>query len=530
MLKSLTFRTSITIVIAAFFAILLASSMVGVGALRLSNDALREMYESDTQSLVALETSDAVLQRVRVSLDSYQALYALGDTEPALLAAARQGIAESDQAFARFVALQSRFPEARAATGLLESQRRAVLDKVVLPGLLALESMNFGNFKALQGKDSETLAKVYEAGMNARERAVIDGQRVRYASAQVRFQWMTGMLVITLLIALVLGVFARAMLIRVVVRPVSQVMAHLQRIASGNLSAEVRVEYHNEMGAVLTDLGTMQHSLVEMVRSVRNSTETISVGAQEIALGNADLSRRTEQQAASLERTAANMKQLTASVKSNAEHARQASERALQASRTAAAGGQVVSDVVRTMQGIAVHSSKIAEIVRLIDSVAFQTNILALNAAVEAARAGELGRGFAVVAHEVRNLAQRCADAAKEIKLLIDETVDKISEGSMLADRAGHTMSDIVSSFETVSELTAEICTAVQVQSGSIEGMNRAVMDIDVATQKNAALVEEVSAAATSLEGEASVLIDAVAVFKLISGGAVSDSTPLTKE
>ena len=298
-------------------------------------------------------------------------------------------------------------------------------------------------------------------------------------------------------------------------------MTHLRRIASGDLSGEIRVEYRNEMGAVLADLKSMQDSLVAMVRSVRNGTETISVGAQEIASGNADLSRRTELQAASLERTVENVKQLTESVKTNAEHADHASQRALQASRTAVAGGQVVSEVVRTMQGIAVHSTKIAEIVRLIDSVAFQTNILALNAAVEAARAGDLGRGFAVVAHEVRNLAQRCADAAKAIKQLIDETVAKISEGSALADRAGETMKDVVSSFETVNGLTADISSAVQAQSVSIADINDAVTKMDIATQKNAALVEEVSAAATSLEGEASVLTDAVALFKLVPTYAV---------
>jgi methyl-accepting chemotaxis protein len=313
----------------------------------------------------------------------------------------------------------------------------------------------------------------------------------------------------------VLGVVARAVLIRVVVHPVAETMTHLRRIASGDLSGEVRVGYRNEMGAVLADLKAMQASLVDMVRSVRNGTETIGVGAQEIASGNADLSRRTELQAASLERTVANMKQLTDSVNANAEHADQVSQRALQAAQTAAAGGQVVNEVVQTMQGIAVHSTKIAEIVRLIDSVAFQTNILALNAAVEAARAGDLGRGFAVVAHEVRNLAQRCADAAKQIKQLIDETVATISEGSALADRAGDTMKDVMSSFETVRGLTAEICSAVQAQSVSLADINDAVMNMDVATQKNAALVEEVSAAAISLEGEATVLTDAVALFKL---------------
>ena len=518
MFKRLTFRTSITLVISAFFAILLVSSLAGAGALKLSHDALREMYEHDTQSLAALQKSDAVLQRARIALDSYQALYALGDAQPDLLAAARSAIGESDRAFERFLQLQQGDPSAQAAANRLQIERRAVVDKVVVPGLKALESMNIGSFKTLQGRASELLAKAYEAGVNEREQAVVQAQGARYAQAQTRFRSMIALLAATSLAALVLGVFARAMLIRVVVHPVAETMTHLRRIASGDLSGEVRVEYRNEMGAVLADLKAMQDSLVEMVRSVRNGTETIGVGAQEIASGNADLSRRTELQAASLERTVANMKQLTDSVKISAEHADQVSQRALQASQTAAAGGQVVSEVVQTMQGIAVHSTKIAEIVRLIDSVAFQTNILALNAAVEAARAGDLGRGFAVVAHEVRNLAQRCADAAKQIKQLIDETVATISEGSALADRAGETMKDVMSSFETVRGLTAEICSAVQEQSVSLADINDAVMNMDIATQKNAALVEEVSAAAMSLEGEATVLTDAVALFKLIPG------------
>ncbi|TKC91224.1 HAMP domain-containing protein [Trinickia terrae] len=526
MLKGLTIRASMTLVIAVFFAILVVVSAAGVGALKLSNDALREMYESDTGALVALKTSDALLQRARVSLDSYQALYGLGEPDPDLLTAAHHDLAESDRAFARFVELQSRYPEAQAATAQLKDQRRAVIAKAVLPGLDALEHMAFSDFKALQGKDTQALAKTYQSAMQAREDAVMDSQRARYADAQTRFKAMIAALAATSLAALAIGVFARAMLIGVVVRPVAQVMEHLRRIASGNLSGEVRVEHRNEMGALLADLKTMQDALVDTVRSVRTSTESITGGAQEIASGSADLSRRTEQQAASLERTAASMEQLTSTVKRNAENADKASKQATHASETAAAGGQVVSDVVRTMQGISVHSSKIAEIVGLIDSIAFQTNILALNAAVEAARAGELGRGFAVVASEVRSLAQRSAHAAKEIKQLIDDTVEKIAEGSALADRAGDTMTDIVQSVQSVSGLMTEIFSAVREQSQGIEEVNLAVMQMDTTTQQNAALVEEATAAAKSLEEQAVVLGNAVAVFKLDAGGALPPALP----
>lgn len=518
MFKGLTIRAGMTLVIAVFVTILAVVSVAGIGALKLSNDALREMYETDTSALVALKTSDALLQRARVSLDSYQALYGLGDPEPALLDAARMDIRESDRQFSSFLSFQSQYAESQAPTQL-KAQRRAVLDKAVLPELEALEHMNFGGFKELQGKQTQASVDAYQGTMRESENSVINGQRARYAQAQTRFRRMVAMLAGTALAALAIGIFARAMLVGIVVRPVAQIMEHLRRIASGNLSGDVLIQHRNEMGALLADLKTMQEALVRTVRSVRTSTESISCGAQEIASGSADLSRRTEQQAASLEVTAASMKQLTSTVKQNAENADKASRQALTASQTASAGGQVVDDVVRTMQGISVHSSKIAEIVGLIDSIAFQTNILALNAAVEAARAGELGRGFAVVASEVRSLAQRSAQAAKEIKQLIDDTVGKIAEGSALAERAGRTMTDVLSSVTSVSELMIEIYDAAQEQSRGIEEVSKAVVQMDTTTQQNAALVEEASAAAQSLEQQAVLLSSAVATFKLDSDG-----------
>jgi methyl-accepting chemotaxis protein-1 (serine sensor receptor) len=516
MFKGLTIRAGMTLVIAVFVIILAVESVAGIGALKLSNDALREMYETDTSALVALKTSDALLQRARVSLDSYHALYGLGDPEPALLDAARLDIRDSDRQFASFLSLQSQYGQSPAATQL-KKQRRTVLDNAVLPGLEALEHMNFGRFKELQGNETQACVDAYQHSRRQSENSVMAGQRARYAQAQTRFRMMVAMLAATALAALAIGVFARAILVGIVVRPVAQIMEHLRRIASGNLSGDVLVQHRNEMGALLADLKTMQEALVQTVRSVRTSTESINCGAQEIASGSADLSRRTEQQAASLELTGARMKQLTSAVKQNAENADKASRQALSASQTASAGGQVVHDVVRTMQGISVHSTKIAEIVGLIDSIAFQTNILALNAAVEAARAGELGRGFAVVASEVRSLAQRSAQAAKEIKQLIDDTVGKITEGSVLAERAGRTMTDVLSSVTSVSGLMVEIFDAAQEQSRGIEEVSKAVVEMDATTQQNAALVEEASAAAQSLEQQAVLLSSAVATFKLES-------------
>jgi methyl-accepting chemotaxis protein len=249
---------------------------------------------------------------------------------------------------------------------------------------------------------------------------------------------------------------------------------------------------------------------------VRSSTESINVGAQEIASGNGDLSHRTEQQAASLERTASSMEQLTSTVKQNADNARHANALALSASDTAMLGGQVVGNVVETMQGISMHSRKIAEIIGVIDGIAFQTNILALNAAVEAARAGAHGRGFAVVTSEVRNLAQRSASAAREIKQLINDSVGQIAQGSALAERAGSTMNDVVSSVQKVTAIIAEISLAAGEQSKGIEQVSLAVTEMDQTTQQNSALVEQAAAASQSLEEQAARLMDAVSVFKVV--------------
>ncbi|HKT97107.1 MAG TPA: methyl-accepting chemotaxis protein [Paraburkholderia sp.] len=518
MLKGFSIRSGLTCVIAVFVAILAVMSAAGILALRLNNDALRAMYEVDTRSVVALKTSDALLQRARVSLDSYLSLYGLGDPEPALLSGARQDLKDSEAEFSKYLSLQQSADT--AAVRQLAARRRAVLDKSVLPAADALGRMDFGRFKELQGKATQDAVASYQSAMKAREDAVVDAQRERYAQAQSRFHSMVALLAGAALVALAVGIIARQILVGIVVRPVAEIKAHLARIASGNLQGDVLVEYRNEMGMLMADLRTMQDALVRTVRSVRSGTETINLGAQEIASGSIDLSRRTEQQAASLELAAANMAQLTRAVRKNAETADTVSRQASMASQTASAGGEVVHEVVRTMEGISVHSSKVAEIVGLIESIAFQTNILALNAAVEAARAGELGRGFAVVASEVRSLAQRSAQAAKEIKQLIDATVGRIDEGSQLAQKAGSIMTEVVSSVTAVSGLMAEVHRATQEQSHDIEQVSGAVVQMDTTTQQNAALVEQAAAAAQSLKEQAALLDDVVSEFKVASGAS----------
>ena len=328
-------------------------------------------------------------------------------------------------------------------------------------------------------------------------------------------------------IALICSVIAALLLSRSVVGPV-QIAAHnARKIAEGDLTQTITPEGRDEMADLLRALQTMQSSLVTVVSGVRSNAESVATASAEIAQGNHDLSSRTESQASALEETAASMEQLGSTVRQNADNARQANQLAMSASTVAEQGGDVVAQVVNTMRGINESSNKIADIIGVIDSIAFQTNILALNAAVEAARAGEQGRGFAVVASEVRSLAQRSAEAAKEIKGLISESVGKVEEGSMLVDKAGITMGEVVAAIRRVTDIMGEISAASSEQSSGVSQVGEAVTQMDHATQQNAALVEQSAAAAGSLSTQAAQLVNAVAIFRL-PGNASSFARPMT--
>lgn len=345
----------------------------------------------------------------------------------------------------------------------------------------------------LQTKDSERASQQAEAAARDLSRNVL----------------------ITSVVAMVLAIFLAVAITRSITRPLAQAVAVADRVAGGDLSEQISVKSKDEMGQLLNALQRMQQSLVKTVTTVRSDAQGVAASSAQIAVGNSDLSSRTEEQASALEQTAASMEQLGATVKQNADNARQANQMAISASSVAAQGGEVVAEVVETMKNIDASSNKIADIISVIDSIAFQTNILALNAAVEAARAGEQGRGFAVVATEVRALAQRSAEAAKEIKLLINTSVECVEHGSQLVDKAGKTMTEVVTAIRRVTDLMGEISAASHEQSTGMAQISEAVTQMDQTTQQNAALVEEMAAGASSLNNQAQSLVGAVAVFKL---------------
>ncbi|MCS3424322.1 methyl-accepting chemotaxis protein [Rahnella sp. BIGb0603] len=323
---------------------------------------------------------------------------------------------------------------------------------------------------------------------------------------------------LAILLAAAMGYF----LTRSITRPLLNAVKVAENVAAGDLTTQIQVNSHDETGQLMQGLKNMNENLLKIVTEVRAGTHAINSASGEIAAGNLDLSSRTEQQASSLEETASAMEQMTATVKQNADNARQANQLAAQASRVAVQGGEVVGEVVNTMEGINASSRKIVDIIAVIDGIAFQTNILALNAAVEAARAGEQGRGFAVVASEVRNLAQRSASAAKEIKSLIDDSVLRVDNGTQLVAKAGATMAEVVSSVKNVTDIVGEIAIASNEQSTGIEEINKAINQMDEVTQQNAALVQEASSAAYSLNEQAERLSQAISIFKVSAATATS--------
>jgi len=399
------------------------------------------------------------------------------------------------------------------------------------PGLLKTSRQADGATEAVRtaynGESRTSLATL----MSAIEKDLafqMQGGDAAYLLSQKTYQNTRIFVLMALVVAVAIGGGAAWVITRSITHPMAEAVRLTDAAAAGDLTNDIRVNRSDEVGQLLRSLATMNANLGNIVAQVRQGSEAVAAASAQIAQGNQDLSARTESQASSLEETAASMEELSSTVKQNAQNAQQANQLAQSASTVAIDGGQVVSEVVDTMRGISTSSNRIADIITVIDGIAFQTNILALNAAVEAARAGEQGRGFAVVASEVRSLAGRSAEAAKEIKTLITESVERVERGTQLVDKAGNTMQEVVNSIRRVTDIMGEISAASAEQSAGVGQVGEAVIQMDQATQQNAALVEEMAAAAGSLNNQAQAQVKAVSVFKLSASQAMSTVTSAT--
>ncbi|MFF7399305.1 methyl-accepting chemotaxis protein [Achromobacter sp. NPDC008082] len=522
MFSNLKVRTGLMLAQLAVALAALVAIGLGWNSMRASADTINALDSLSVRQSTLIKDAYTQMLRATIRADIAAAQRAAGDANGAAdnSRTVQQLIADANKKMEAFKGVPKVTALGKAAEGELLSSfssfsgalqaMMGALDKGDAATYLTLKNTQAGAASAAFFKQLNEFA----GNINA-----FSEDQVQASRAQASTMAYVYLALAVLIVAVSLGAFL--FMNRVILRPLRAVSDSFDKIAGGDLTVRVEAGSSNEIGQLMAAVKRMQESLTRTVTAVRRGVDEINVGSREISAGNTDLSSRTEQQAASLEETAASMEQLASTVKQNADNARQANQLAASASDVAERGGSAVSEVVNTMQGISASSRKISEIVSVIDGIAFQTNILALNAAVEAARAGEQGKGFAVVAGEVRSLAQRSAQAAKEIKGLIEDSVSKVGAGSQQVERAGATMQEIVASVKRVTDIMGEISAASDEQSSGIDQVNRAVSQMDEVTQQNAALVEQAAAAAGSLQEQAERLVQAVAVFKINAGEVI---------